>query len=70
MTRSAACCANSAPRHLEDGLIAGALAHPDQHHAIADRHDVAALQRGRAVVHVRIAEPDGELAVAEVGWNL
>jgi len=44
-------------RQLPHRLRRGAFAHADQHHTVADGHDVAALQRGRAVVHVRVAPP-------------
>ena len=37
-------------RELADRLARGALAHADQHVALADRHHVAALERGQAMV--------------------
>ena len=49
-------------RELADGLARGALAHADQHVALADRHHVAALQRREAVVLGRVAPPDVDLA--------
>src|SRR5690606_18126469 len=39
--------------------------HADQHHAVADRHDVAAFQGGEAVVQIRIAVPDLEIGAGE-----
>ena len=46
----------------------GPLAHADQHDALADRHDVAAFDRGKAVIGRRIAPPDVDLA-REVGME-
>ena len=53
-------------RELADGLARGALAHADQHIALADGHDVAALKRRQAVVLGGVAPPDIDLA-GEVG---
>ena len=50
-------------------LARGPLAHADQHDALADRHDVAALDRRQAMVLGRIAPPDLDLA-GEVGMEL
>lgn len=47
-----------------------ALAHADQDHAVADRHHVAAFQGRGAVVLVRVAVPDLELGVGELGVEL
>jgi hypothetical protein len=33
-------------RDLKDGLAGSAFAHPDEHDALPDGHDVAALERG------------------------
>jgi hypothetical protein len=55
------------PSDLADGLNRGPLAHADQDDAVADRHDVAALDGRRTVVHVGIAEPDVELGIPERG---
>ncbi|EGE57167.1 hypothetical protein RHECNPAF_470050 [Rhizobium etli CNPAF512] len=52
-------------RHLADGLVGRTLAHADQHGAVADRHDVAALHRGIGERLVRIAPPDLEIAAEE-----
>ncbi len=49
-------------RELADRLARRALAHADQDVALADRHDVAALQRREAVVLGRVAPPDVDLA--------
>ena len=54
---------------LADALARGALAHADQDVALADRHHVAALDRGEAVVLGRVAPPDVDLA-GEVGVEL
>ena len=69
MTRSAAPCLNERRGELADRLARGALAHADQHIALADRHHVAALERGEAMVLGRIAPPDLHLA-GEVGMEL
>ena len=52
-------------RDLQHGLPRGALAHADQHDALADRHDVAAFHRGRGEVLVGVAPPDLEVAALE-----
>src|SRR5689334_25164616 len=49
-------------RQLADALARGALAHADQHDALADRHDVAAFDRRQPVVGGRIAPPHLDLA--------
>ena len=49
-------------RELADRLARRALAHADQHVALADGHHVAAFQRRQAVVLGRIAPPDVDLA--------
>ncbi len=54
-------------RQLADGLARRTLAHADQHHAVADRHDVAAFEGGVAMVLVRVAVPDLEVGVGELG---
>ena len=51
-------------RDQGDGLRRRALAHPDQDGAVADRHDVAPLDRRAAPVLVDAAEPDVDAAVA------
>ena len=55
ITRVAAPCFEQRLGHLEHRLAAGALAHADQHHALADRHHVAAFQRRRAEGLVGVA---------------
>src|SRR5690606_7461859 len=50
---------------LEYRLAGGALAHPDEDDAVADRHDVAALHGGPVEVLVGIAPPDLEIPVLE-----
>jgi hypothetical protein len=54
-------------RHLADRLVSCAFAHTNQGNAIADRHHVAALQRGAAVVDVGVTPPDGKVAALEFG---
>ena len=55
---------------LVDRLARGALAHADQHHALADRHDVAALDRGCAESLVGVAPPDAEVGALEARVEL
>src|SRR5262249_29575506 len=50
-------------RYLKDRLPGGPLAHPDQHDALPDRHDIAAFHRCAGKILVRIAPPDLEVAV-------
>ena len=50
MTRSAAPAAEEGAGDLLDHAALGALAHPDEHGAVADRHDVAPLERRQAEV--------------------
>ena len=69
MTRSAAPFLNSAAASWLMRLTRGPLAHADQHVALADRHHVAALERGQAVVLGRVAPPHVDLA-GEVGMEL
>ena len=45
--------------HLGDGLAGGALAHADQHDAVAGGHDVAALEGGEPPVDLGVAPPGG-----------
>ena len=70
MTRSAAPLANSARGDLLDHPGLGALAHPDQDGAVADRLHVAALERGPAEVVRRRSgrrRPSWRVPVLEVG---
>ncbi|MNT42473.1 hypothetical protein D3C72_1788930 [compost metagenome] len=55
---------------LGNGLARGAFAHADQHHAVTDRHHITALKGGVAVVLVRVAVPDLEVGVGELGVEL
>ena len=57
-------------RHLADSLVGGAFTHTNQDHAFADGHYITALQRGAAVVHIRVTPPDGEIPTFEVGMVL
>jgi len=50
---------------LADGLWRRAFAHADQDDAVSDRHDVAAFQRGRAVIGAGSAPPDVEVGLRE-----
>ena len=63
-------CSNSSRASWLTAWSGGPLAHADEHDALADRHHVAALERGAGEVLVGIAEPDLEIAALEVGWNL
>ena len=65
MTRVAALLLEQRSAHLADGLMGRALAHADQHDALADRHDVAAFDRGAGEILVGIAPPDLEVAALE-----
>src|ERR1700733_6019151 len=49
-------------RELADGLPRRALAHADQDIAFANRHNIAAFERGEAPVLGRVAPPDVDLA--------
>ena len=49
-------------RQLADGLARSALAHADQHVALADGHHIAAFQCRLAMVLGRVAPPDVDLA--------
>src|SRR6185312_7761785 len=51
---------------LADALIGRTLAHPDQHHALADWHHVAAFHRGTREILVGIAPPDPESPTLEL----
>ena len=66
--RSAAPCVEQRRGDLGDRLPRGALAHADQHDAVADRHDVAALEGGLAPVLLGVAPPDRR--ADEVGVEL
>ena len=55
-------------RKLSDRLTRAAFAHPDRDRAVADRHDVAALQGGQPPVLLRVAPPHG--GPDEVGVEL
>ena len=57
ITRSAAPCVEQRGGDLGDRLPRGALAHAHQHDAVADRHDVAALEGGQAPVLLGVAPP-------------
>ncbi|MCY1415122.1 hypothetical protein D9M71_305910 [compost metagenome] len=57
-------------RQLTDGLVRGALAHTDQDHAVANRHDVTAFEGGGTVILVRVTVPDLEVGVGELGVEL
>src|SRR6516165_134489 len=50
---------------LADRLASGPLARADEDDALADRHDIAALESGGAVIPVGIPEPELEVATLE-----
>ncbi len=70
ITRVARLVLEELGRHLEHGLARRALAHADEHDALADRHDVAALERGGAEGLVGVAPPDREVAALEARMEL
>ena len=70
MTRSRGLLGEEPVGDLVDGLARRALAHADQHDALADRHDVAALHAGVAPVLVAVAPPDLELVLREKRMEL
>ena len=64
-----ACCilGKQGTRHLGDGLPRGSLTHSDEYRAIANRHDVATLEGGHAMISLGAAIPDLEVTLGEDG---
>ena len=69
ITRSAAPASNSASATWVIAWRDVRSLMPDQHHAVADRHHVAALEGGQSPVLLGVAPPHLHPASTKSGWN-